>query len=68
MLRPTAVVHELVEETMARARAAGPRIVLGVHKRVATPGVAAIQLTMRVPGVDEFVEAAREALLKWAET
>lgn len=66
LLRPTAVVKAEVDATLQRARSAGTRFVLAVHKRVATPGVAAIQLTMRVPGVDEFVESAREALIEWA--
>ena len=49
VLRPSAAVRDEVDATLAAARRAGPRGVLGVHKRVATPGVAAIQLTMRVP-------------------
>ena len=66
VLRPKAHIQAEVDAIMAGARSAGPRLVLGVHKRVATPGVAAIQLTMRVPTVDEFLAAASEAITKWA--
>ena len=65
-LRPVAVVRSVVDATLEEARRVGPRFVLGVHKRVSTPGVAAIQLHLRVPTLDEFVEAARTALIEWA--
>ena len=66
VLQPSPPVREIVDKTLARARAAGPRFVLAVHKRVYTSGVAAIQLTLRVPEIEEFVIAARDALEEWA--
>ena len=66
VLMPTPAIRTAVDAVLKTARSAGPRYVLGVHKRVATSGVAACQLTLRVPAMDEFIECARTALVNRA--
>eukprot|EP00747_Dinoflagellata_sp_TGD_P222429 gnl/TRDRNA2_/TRDRNA2_94137_c1_seq1.p1 gnl/TRDRNA2_/TRDRNA2_94137_c1~~gnl/TRDRNA2_/TRDRNA2_94137_c1_seq1.p1 ORF type:complete len:357 (+),score=55.00 gnl/TRDRNA2_/TRDRNA2_94137_c1_seq1:86-1072(+) len=62
-LRPCPIVRRLVDATVAEARRSS-RFVLGVHKRVCTPEVEQVQLSMRIPSAEEFIEAARLRLDK----